>query len=239
MSDEHNEFINDVDDLPGREPSDVGPEVAPQPTEPINEPVEPGPLPAYLRQLSELPGVDTEAFDGVKLRRAWVKIEGEDGSTKTMPLAHLAPEALDVLEDLGFEGHTMFELRPSSNGPAVGYFACRLREPDEPDAPEGGQPGIDPHLLQIVKAQQAQINALAEKLNRDPMDDLEKMLGAFGRVSKAVQKMIPQAPPAPSGGLDLSTVIDVVGQVVNAKNQLSGDNVELPDEPPPEAPADE
>lgn len=225
----------DDDDQPE---DDDGPDTQPQPAPLPRRPRAPagaGNVPSYLRDLLAMPGVDPGALDGVPVGTAWVKIESQNGAARQMPLAFLAPDALDTLADLGFENHTTFEIRQTQSGPVLRYFACQLDELEPEESPEAvaGAGGPDAKLIELITRQQMQINALTAKIEAagvDPLAGLEKSFALFERFGKIMQRVIPAAPPA--GGSDLGRIIDVVGQVAPLFNRGAGQQAEAPDLPP-------
>jgi hypothetical protein len=167
-----------------------------------------------------MPGVDPDALDNVPAGTAWVKIESANGAARSMPLAHLAPDALDTLAEFGFEGHTTFEIREHQAGRVLRYFACRLDdleplpEAQADPAGAGAIPG-DSKLIELLTRQQMQINALQQQVQAgagDPLAGLEKAFGMFDRFSKMLQRAMPPQIAAPAGGLQ--QIIDVAGQVL-------------------------
>lgn len=197
--------------------------------------IQAAPIPAYLRELAAMPGVDPDAFENVPTGTAWIKIESANGAARAMPLAHLAPEALDTLAELGFEGHTTFEVREGQAGRVLRYFACRLDqlEPEPSDPAAAGAAGVamDSQLAQLLTRQQMQIQALEQKLaagTADPLAGLEKAFAMFDRFSKMLQRALPAA-PAPQNGI--GQILDVVAQVA-PMFQKQADNPEAPPEEP-------
>jgi len=89
-------------------------------------------LPPSLAVLLTLPGVPAGLFDGVNTDTAWVRVH-QTGCDLTLPLAHLAPDAIETLAELGFTGQVRAELRQAEKGPVVRYFAFRL--PEAPRTP--------------------------------------------------------------------------------------------------------
>lgn len=192
---------------------------------------DPAPVPSYLRDLAAMPGVDPEAFENVPTGTAWVKIESANGAARSMPLAHLAPDALDTLAELGFEGHTTFEIRETQAGRVLRYFACRLDllEPD-PATTDPAAPGAagNPQLIEVLTRQQMQLNALQAKLDgvgADPLAGLEKAFAMFDRFSRMLARAMPA--PAPAA----NPLIDIAAQVLPL---LTRQEAPPADEPPQE-----
>jgi len=193
--------------------------------------------PSYLRELLALPGVGPEALAGVPIGTAWIKIESHNGAQKQMPLAFLAPEALDTLADFGFENHTTFEIRATQGGAVVRYFACVLDEIDDDQGDQAeGAAGADGKLIELMTRQQMQINALQARIEAgaaDPLAGVEKSLALFERFGKIMARVIPPAMPA-AGGSDLGMIIETVAKVapIFMKGQAGAGAAEAPDLPP-------
>lgn len=199
---------------------------------------EPAPVPAYLRDLIASPGVDPDALDNVPTGTAWVKIESANGAARSMPLAHLAPDALDTLAELGFEGHTTFEIRETQAGRVLRYFACRLEDleplpPENTDQAGAGAIAGDQKLIDLLTRQQMQINALQQQVQAgagDPLAGLEKAFSMFDRFSKMLQRAMPPQIAAPAGGLQ--QILDVAGQVMPLfQKQQAQQEPDQPEEP--------
>ena len=233
-----------ITDRINRDYDDDAPDAEAPPPAPRPRPrAQAGTVPAYLRDLLAMPGVDPGALDGVPVGTAWVKIESANGAARQMPLAFLAPEALDTLADLGFENHTTFEIRGSQSGPVLRYFACQLDElePEEQAEASADLGAGDARLIELLTRQQIQINALTAKIEAagvDPFAGLEKSFALFERFGKIMARVVP--PALPAAGNDLARIIDVVGQVAPLFNRGAGgggaqaEAPDLPPEPEPE-----
>jgi hypothetical protein len=228
----------------GHEPAEPAP--APDLPEPPGAPEAGGTVPAYLAELLSLPGAGADVLRGVNLSTAWVQIESVGGQTQLMPLAFLAPDALETLAEYGFQGHTTFEVRVSKTGRVCCYFAVRLPELEaEPEdqliqqaAAEAGAGG-SPALLGMLARQQAelaetrrqiaQLLAQQQQAQADPMAGLERAFSLMDRLAQVAGRLF-QAAPAPAPQSDLGAVLDVVGKVAPLLGRSGGA------EPPPEPP---
>lgn len=210
-----------------------------------------GTVPAYLAGLMSLPGAGADTLRGVELATAWVQIESVGGQTQLMPLAFLAPDALETLAEYGFQGHTTFEVRAAKAGRVCCYFAVRLPElePDGDDlaiqqvaAEAGAGAGASPALLGMLARQQAelaetrrqiaQLLAQQQQAQADPMAGLDRAFALMERLAQVAGRLF-QAAPAPAPQSDLGAVLDVVGKVAPLLSRGNGDGGAV--EPPPEA----
>lgn len=185
--------------------------------------------PPYLKELIALPGIDANVLRGIDTGRAWIKIESRiSGAATNMPLAHLAPDAIDVLGELGFDGLTTFEIRSAQNGNVLRYFACRLPELEEEEGDgaaattgAGATTGDNSQLVRLIAAQQLQMTALAKKLNElseNPFAAIDRILPVVEKITKLGARLMPQG--GGGGGFGLREVMGLLGEGIG---MLRGD----------------
>lgn len=153
-----------------------------------------GPPPHYLDKLLALHGIDPGIMHGIDSRKAWLTVQTRDMPAQAMPLGHLAPDALQTLQDLGYERHARFELRPEHNSADVRYFAAVLPDlPDLEDEERDDEPSSA--LVQIIRSQDERMTRLEAALtkmaegNADPFAQIERALAFVERITESVGSM--------------------------------------------------
>lgn len=158
--------------------------------------------PEYLTGLLRLPGVPGDILEGLDHRKAWIRVKTRGVPETACPLAHLAPDALEVLAEHGHGGHARCELAPEENSRDVRFFGCVLPALDGDD--DDTDDDRDPVLFAMMRQSEertarleAAILQLAKAQNeRDPFTEFERMLGFFERVSGSLGGMGAGAPNA-------------------------------------------
>jgi hypothetical protein len=169
------------------------------------------PLPSYLANLCSLPGVNRADFEGIDCRTAVIELwgRGRRGSCHDkLPIAHLAPDALEVLPDLGFSGHvraSVFQHDTDRKAAFNTAFKLPPKEGEEDEAPAGA--GAD-EAIRVENDLRAEIDELrkqvAEKQPVNPLHGIREMLGYVRDTIREVGE-IKQELSDVAGGLDLST----------------------------------
>jgi hypothetical protein len=175
--------------------------------------------PAYLAGLLRLNGVPAGLLDGLDAYSAWVAVQTRDMPRTAMPLAHLAPDALETLGDLGYEGHARFELTPSENSGPVRYFAAVLPglPDDDGDDDDGRERDREGMILRAMNERLAMLEkallAFTERAQVDPFEQVAKAL-------RFRDSMIEQLEAPQRGGGDAEIVkalIEQFGPAIRAK----------------------
>jgi hypothetical protein len=94
--------------------------------------------PPHLASLLAARGVPESLLDGVNPDTAWARFV-QLGADNVLPLAHLAPDAIETLEELGYTGQVRGEIRAAKDGPVIRFFAFRLPERPVADGDTGQQ----------------------------------------------------------------------------------------------------
>lgn len=98
---------------------------------------QPAELPAYLAPLLGLPGVSEADFEGVDPRTAFIELQDSRAKSDALPIGHLAPNAVETLQALGFRGHVRAAIKHrKTDREAVGFFAFQLPAQEEKDGRE-------------------------------------------------------------------------------------------------------
>lgn len=223
--------------LPGEIYDDQADDEAEPPPQVQAAPIRPAPpapggaqTPAYLAELLAKPGIGPDVMRGVNPATAWVQINDSGGNSDLMPLAFLAPEALDTLADKGFSGHTTFEVRTGKTGAVLCYFATVLDDLEPEEVPPGADPeaqaeaggalAMPPQLFGLLNKLTTEIAALkmqqqmqAQQQQADPLAGVEKSLALLERVAGIAGRMFGAVPQqAPQS--DLGAVLDVAAKVL-------------------------
>lgn len=239
-------------DLPAEiydDQDDDEPEPPPQVQAAPIRPAPPAPggaqTPAYLAELLAKPGIGPDVMRGVNPATAWVQINDSGGNSDLMPLAFLAPEALDTLADKGFSGHTTFEVRTGKTGAVLCYFATVLDDLEPEEVPPGADPeaqaeaggalAMPPQLFGLLNKLTTEIAALkmqqqmqAQQQQADPLAGVEKSLALLERVAGIAGRMFGAVPQqAPQS--DLGAIIDVAGKVLPMFNKAADPEPPLPE----------
>lgn len=119
-------------------------------------------VPPHLGSLVNLPGVQRADFETIDPRKAWISAACM-AKTDALPLGHLAPDAVEVLQDLGFKGHvraTVYATEQDKRRNAPAFF-CAFKLP----AREGESAGAADEYAEAILDLRQEIEALRrEKL---------------------------------------------------------------------------
>lgn len=195
------------------------------------EPMQPPPkkaarqIPAYLRLLMSMPGMNPNDL-AVDVSTAWVLVESS-GLITNIPVAFLAPEALETLENKGHSGHTTFQFTKKQGEDLIAYMACMLREiENDPEDETTWNADVPEQVQSTLIAQEMKISGmetLIKQMLADPLAPLESAFKVMDRVSEFSEKMMSKLPQGAGGsGLDVSKIIDTIATVTEVAKGVVG-----------------
>lgn len=123
-------------------------------------------IPPHMGSLLSLPGVQRADFETIDPRKAWISAACM-AKTDALPLGHLAPDAVEVLQELGFKGHVRATVYANEhdkrrNTPA---FFCAFKIP----AREGESAGVADEYAEAILDLRQEI----EELRREKQESAE------------------------------------------------------------------
>lgn len=169
----------------------------PEEVRPVDVKVKASTTPEYLQSFLALKGVPHDILEGLDVRKAWLQVETRKMPARAMPLGHLAPDALQTFDELGYERHARFEIRPYYNAPDVRYFAAilpDLSDLEEDDEEEDGRGGgaIVAAMLDAQNKRMDRFESLMLKMaegQADPFKQIERALSFAERIHESVAQV--------------------------------------------------
>lgn len=163
------------------------------------------PLPVYLAELCSLPGVNRADFEAVDCRLAVIELwcKQPRANHDRLPVAHLAPEALEVLADMRFGGHVRAAVyRTEQDRVPLFHFAIKLPEGEVPPAAAGGD-----ELYRVEAELRTELDRLrAERAEAAPINPMRAIKDGLNYVREVIQD---------------------VGEIKNELREISGLDLDL------------
>lgn len=161
---------------------------------------EPGalpPLPRYLRGLVDAGAFEEAELEAIPHRAARVKLAAENGRELDLPLAHLAPDAIQTIRRRAGAGHVTGTVswHDEQGRAQASHFALWL-EPEAPTGPaQAPQAAPDPELAELrravdrlahAQAQPSQMDLLGRELLLDMLDKARKPVDPMDQLTRVI-----------------------------------------------------